>query len=235
MIPFFRCTDSTIAEIANGIMGVGNWMSWEGSHEYVDNYIQTSRGGISTLQGLIDHAKSIGSPVLQGVDVTSLTDSQAKTWIETLHKNGILCVWNSCYNSVEQNQKNLKFGFDFSTSDWDIPDFDDCNICRLADDNTFTKFTHTGTVSGGRLTLEDGDTITCNDYDSIFWGGGSLFINYVGTLHVKMGTYIDNDIVSDGATTNWFSSYFLNEKPVFVMEAVGTVVINDLVYKAKQC
>ena len=126
-------------------------------------------------------------------------------------------------------------GFDFSGSGWQINDFESGNICHLVGDIGFDEFTTTGVADAEKITLTDGNTVTPNaDISSQFLSGGSLHITYNGTLHIKMGDYIDEDIISDGTHEMWFSTYFISQTPTFTLTAVGNVTINSIVYKASK-
>ena len=236
MIPYFQASNDTRAQIADKIMGKGNYLSWNGNRDFVDGVITLSKGDTETAEGFVARCDELGTPVYIGIGLSSKTDLELKEIVEALHAKGYGVLWSSCYNTVANNQRALKLGFDLSTSGWDIPDFEVGNLCNLSAEANFNEFSHNGTDNDGILTLANEQSVTPNvNLSSLFLGGGSLHIKFTGTLHVKMGKFIDDNITSDGELTNWFSTYFMNEIPDFELTAVGNVTISELIYKAKKC
>lgn len=236
MIPFFQCSKQVRADYVDKIMGKGNYLSWTGDREFVDGFIQRGAGTFTDADDLVEKCDEIGLPVGIGVGLSSHTDAEVKEFVEALHEKGYMAVWNSCYSSVADNQRALKLGLDLSTSGWDIPDIENGNLCNLAGDLGYTDFTHNGEATGGYLNLTNGQEVEpAIELPTVFLGGGSLHVQYEGTLHVKLGEFIDTDITSDGKETNWFSTYFLQAIPTFKLTAVGNVKIHYITYKANKC
>lgn len=238
LIPHFQGSlSSDLLEIANKIVGKGNYISWGGSREEIPGFITISDSGdVQIADYYVNKCDEKGLPAMIYVTPSKYTDSQLKDIVEALHKKGYLVAWTSCYATVDDTQRALKAGFDFSVSAWDIPDIDNGNLCNLTDDIMYTDFNTNGSVSNGILYLTNNQVVRPSiDLSALFLGGGSLRINFEGTLHIKMGRFIDAEITSDAELSNWFSTYFIQEIPTFILTAVGNVKINSITYMANKC
>ena len=234
LIPMVQSVGESLA-ITDKIMGKDNYIAYAGNRNITSAPILTFTS-LSTKEKILAHCKSYGVPFIYSMaNPTSFTDEQLTDIVNTLHENGFFIAYAGCYLNESQNQRLRKLGFDFSGSGWQINDFESGNICHLVGDIGFDKFTTTGVADAEKIILTNGNTVIPNaDISSQFLSGGSLHITYNGTLHIKMGDYIDEDIISDGTHEMWFSTYFISQAPVFTLTAVGDVTINSIVYKASK-
>ena len=139
------------------------------------------------------------------------------------------------YDTTEITQKLLDMGLDYTASGWEVEDFMDGNLASLHANGVFSEFTHDGTVSGGVLTLGNGEKIGTN----ITMTGtpnvakGALRIRFVGTLGIKYRSDANAvSFTSDGTKEVVLTSAFLHAIPGFEATASGTVTVYDCCYDA---
>ena len=234
MVPYFKGLDVNALKLADKIVGKGNYITWRGERENVDGLIQLSQNGITNPDTFLSKCNEKGVPCCINIGVPTATDEEVKARIDLLHENGSLDIWNSFYDSGADTQRALKLGCDFSTSGWDIPEIENPNICNITSDLNYEDFSTNGVVNGGVLTLSNNQYVKKILEGNTFLSGSSLRINFTGTLHVKLGDFIDDDITSDGVQDNWFSTYHLESYPSFELTSVGDTTINYITYKASK-
>jgi hypothetical protein len=165
----------------------------------------------------------------------NLTESQLKAIVDLVHSYGCLALIPAVYLTVPQRIMAMRCGFDLLGSGWDVEDFHDGNIDHLIGDVTFDDFSHEGTVTNETLVLANEEWISNVNSDNVHIGKGSLHIKFNGTIHVQMGRYIDTDITSDGTEDIWLSTVYLDERPIFNIQAQSAVTVYNITFDSSRC
>jgi hypothetical protein len=234
MIPFIQ-SGVGVVDIVNNIMGKDNYFLYVGGRGNSDAPIYEFRSE-ATKDLILDRCRAFGVPYIYGMaNPTSFTDAELKDIVNALHKEGYWIAFAGCYVSEAQSQRLFNLGFDISGSGWAINDFPTGNLCNLSADVDYSDFSTDGTVSDNLLTLAEEETLApATTIQSQFLSGGSLHIVFKGTIHLKMGDYINEEFTSDGGMTMWFSTYFMNQSPTFLITARTSTEILGLDYKASK-
>ena len=235
LIPFATCTSEEMATRLNELMGKDNYIAYNGQRAWTDAIISTYTGK-TTKQEILDHCNSYGQPFMYCMsNPTTFDDETLRDIVDAVHKEGYLISFAGCYLSEQENQRLMSMGFDASASAWQIPDIDSGNICNLVAGLDFNDFTHTGTDSDGVLELAAGQKIESGDLAKVFLGAANLDIRYSGEIKLTLGHKIVNKVfTSDGTDGQRFSTYFIDAKPTFAIEAVQPTTIISIEYKASK-
>ena len=157
---------------------------------------------------------------------------------QKIRLKGCLAGIAGCYHSAEQNVTFFDNGGDVTASAEFVNDFQQGNICNLKGDALFSDFEITGgTTTDGVLTLITNGTIGTNLTEQVYLGKGSLRLRFNGTLEVV--TFGHNKftglvLTSDGSTTKWISTYFLEQVPTFTLKANASTQVFMIDYKASK-
>ena len=124
---------------------------------------------------------------------------------------------------------------DYLASGWEVEEFSNGNLLSISN---FDDFTHTGTESGGKLTLSNGGYI-----EAVPAGGADFYlskaavkIRFSGTLSFDFGEYITNEsITSDGTKDVVLTTAFFKDNPSFKATAAGNVTVYGCVFDASVC
>lgn len=166
-------------------------------------------------------------------DLHNLTTAQMKARIQACRENNCLIGAAGVYQTSAENMALFDMGVDYLASGWEVEDFTDGNLLSIG---AFSDFTHTGTVSGGVLSLTNGGTIQPPQVPNCYLSKGALRIRFSGTLVFNFGDYITNESVeSDGAKDVLFTTAFYKATPTFTATANGNVTIYECVYDASVC
>lgn len=166
-------------------------------------------------------------------DVRNLTDSQKKARIEACRENNCLIGAAGVYQTPAENMALFDLGIDYLASGWEVEDFTDGNLVSVGN---FTDFDHTGTVSGGVMSLADEGTIQPPQAPSCYLAKGALRIRFSGTLVFDFGGHISNmSIESDGSRDVVLTTAFYKAAPTFTATADGAVTVFECVYDASVC
>jgi hypothetical protein len=239
--PLIMYKDVEMALLAERIMGRGNYILYK--HGDVPNPTNAEMVLLGTYNDGVNPKKDIDlyNPLwLNVVMLAETPDSTRKDVVDYLHQKGLYASagdynQGSKYGVTPQRvQDFMKMGVDIFASDYSVNFFADGNLCNLYGDIDYSDFNHTGTVDT-YLILEDGDTVQPNaSMNSVFLGKGYLRIRYSGTLNISLGK-ISGDVISDGESSNNFSSVFVENTPTFTLTAVGNVTIYEIEYHASKC
>lgn len=235
LVPMIQFRTDNSYVIANEIMGTDNYIAYNGDRAKTSAPIMYAKGtNPSSTADILAFCNQYGKPFWYCMtQPASFTDAQLTEIIETLHANGYQIGFAGNYTTEAEAQRCFDIGFDFSSSNHQVNDTVEGNLCNINGDLAFSSFETDGTASNGVLSLSTGDAIEpASVLDSVFLGAGVLYVRFVGTLHVKMGGFIDTDIVSDGSTIKMFSTYFLNESPTFKLTAAASTSVYSIEYRA---
>lgn len=168
-------------------------------------------------------------------EVSNLTTEQKKSRIQACRENNCLIGAAGVYQSAAENMQLLEMGVDYLASGWEVEDFSNGNLLSISN---FDDFTHTGTESGGNLTLSNGGYI-----EAVPAGGADFYlskaavkIRFSGTLSFDFGEYITNEsITSDGTKDVVLTTAFFKDNPSFKATAAGNVTVYGCVFDASVC
>ena len=244
MVPYvqFPSGEYGIVDYIRKLIG-DNFVLYVGNDYYLK---RTVYDGVLNYYGTLDAdalakvCKSLGAPYIHSVtseQASEYTDAQLTAMIEAAHENGCLICIPSAYITPAKNIHLMELGFDGYGADYEVEDFDNGNLCSLHDNNTFTDFTTSGSVSGGKLSLTNNQTIaSALSGTAPFLSKGSLKIKYSGTLVFNMGERFYNvSITSDGRKEVWLSTWFMNQLANFSAKASGAVTVYSCTYEASAC
>lgn len=236
MIALVQTIDSTVAEIADEILGKNQWVAYGATRDITDGMIMRLSSPTSVIQAL-STCRAFGKPFMLCMDnTTNLTLSEIAEIIKAVHAEGYLIGYVQYFINEQYNQKYKELGFDFCASSWSVNRMDSGNICNLSGDLSFGDFTTNGTVSGGVLSLATNQTVTpAESLESVFLGKGELCISFSGKIYVRMGQYINNTFESADNPQVCISTFFLNEAPTFTITAGASTTISSITYKASKC
>ena len=82
--------------------------------------------------------------------------------------------------------------------------------------------------------MNNNDYIFVDTTESPNISKGYLSFHLKGRIHLNMGDYVNLDIESEGDSVT-FSSFFINQKPVFTITADGDSEISSLSFFASVC
>ena len=229
-------------EILDEIMGKNNYILsiYSADRANITDAPIASWLTINDTDALVSKCDASGGVYIAGINATAsaysnFTDADWTELINAVHDAGYLISFVSGYTGEILSQKLLSLGFDISGSAWNINDFEVGNLCNLFADADFADFDTNGTVSNGTLSLSTGNTIEPNEtLQSVFLGGGSLHTTFNGTITVKFGDYIDDSFTSDGSSELWFSTFFEESAPTFIITAESNTEVYDITYKASR-
>ena len=174
------------------------------------------------VDSVIEKANKSGGCYICGINVTNNMYQNFDTdewtdYIGKIHNAGyfVLCA----YQGQKVTQKLLNAGIDLMASNGSINDLKYGSIFDSESDMLFSDFTTNGTINDGILQLNSGQTIIpSNLNENVFLGGSSMYIIFNGNIHIKMGI-IDADFTSDGKNTLWFSTFYQESIPTFLITA----------------
>lgn len=201
------------------------------------------KGAINLYKTLTDTVfnniiKSIEKPFVASLtadDISDMTADQKLERIKLCHENNCFIGAAGVYQSESENLELFDLGVDFLASGWEVEDFNNGNVASVQSNGTFTGFNHTGSVSGGVLTLSNGGTIGISP-DNQYIAKGIIKIRFSGTLSFNFGSYIYNEtITSDGSKDVILTTAFFRQSPGFQATASGAVSIYDCAYDASAC
>ena len=174
------------------------------------------------VDSVIAKANKSGGCYICGIDVIkdiyqSFNTDEWTDYIGKIHNSGYFV---SCaYQSQKDTQKLLNAGIDLIASNGSINDLKYGNIFDSESDMLFSDFITNGTINDGILHLNNGQTIIpSNLSENVFLGGSSMYIIFNGNIHIKMGI-IDEEFTSDGKNTLWFSTFYQESIPTFLITA----------------
>lgn len=168
-------------------------------------------------------------------EVDNLTATQKAARIQACRENNCLIGAAGVYQSAAENMQLLEMGVDYLASGWEVEEFSNGNLLSISN---FDDFTHTGTESGGKLTLSNGGYI-----EAVPAGGADFYlskaavkIRFSGTLSFDFGEYITNEsITSDGTKDIVLTTAFFKDNPSFKATAAGNVTVYGCVFDASVC
>ncbi len=237
MIPLIQNRDEKTREIADNVMGRGNYLLGIYGGNRPDGVVCPCIGwnNLTTKQAIIDKANASKYGYFYGMsNPTAFTDVELKDIIEELHRRGFGFNFAAGYAGEFQSQRLFSLSADCCASQWSIPEIVNGNIINASSDVSFVDFNHNGTDNNGVLNLAPNQIISPKVTSSEWLSGGSLHILFTGKLHFKFGAFIDADFESDGSREMWFSTYFLNAIPTFEIKAVTNSQIIQIGYKASK-
>lgn len=229
MRPVLQYVDEDELEIAKGYFG-NDMILYNGDRTVFGGYIMEFLK-LATKELIVDRCQTVGAPYMYCMsNYAEFTDSELYEIIAAVHSVGCYIGFAGNYTKMDTIIKLLRMGFDFSSSDCNVNDFDGANIMSVYADHTFSGVTHTGTVSNGVLTLADGDTITVSSGSTTMLQKAMIDIIYDGTLYL-----INKNVTSDGKAPVHFGYCTKNGSMALTFTASGTVTVKDFACRISSC
>ena len=220
--PLIQYVDETSLSIIRSIMG-DDYILYGGRRELGHNGMIMEYKSFPTVEGVVGQCRYVGAPYMYCMgNVSAFSDDQLREIAAGAHSCGCLVGFAGCYESPGTSARLFSLGFDFSASGWDINEIRHGNLCNISLD--------------GRSSLKAGEPLKIKRkrLGKPFLSGASLRIAFEGTLHIKMGPYIDSDFTSDGSSSIHLSTYFLEDSPDFSIRAVSDARITYLTYRVSE-
>lgn len=168
-------------------------------------------------------------------EIANLTDSQKAERIQACRENRCLIGAAGVYQTAAQNAALIDMGVDYLASGWEVEFFTNGDLLSISN---FDEFTHTGSVSGGVLSLPDEGTIEATPADGadFYLSKAAIKIRFSGTLVFDFGDHITSEsITSDGSKDVVFTTAFYKDNPAFKATADGAVSVYSCTYDASVC
>ena len=231
-----------VIEIADEILGKGNYILSLMTNDRPSGVFDgpcMSWLTLNTEADVLAKCNASGGAYMAGFNSTnaaysSFTDGDWKSMFGMLHSNGYRAM-TAYLTDPMKNHKMITAGLDYICSTYQIPDIISGNICNLTNNESWSDFTTTGSVSNNAVSLSSGQTIRPHDtYSSVFLGGGAMHIRFNGSITVTMGHFINTayTLTSDGTEDIFISTYFDREAPTFTIAATAATTVYELTYKA---
>ncbi|MGN0189453.1 MAG: hypothetical protein ACI395_08065 [Candidatus Cryptobacteroides sp.] len=219
--PLVQYVDQTSLSIIRGIMGE-DYILYGGRRELGHDGMIMEYKSFPTVEGVVGQCRWMGAPYMYCMgNVSAFSDAQLREIVLGAHSCGCYVGFAGCYESPETSSRLFSLGFDFSASGWDINEIRSGNLCNLSlNDNVSLKAGEPLKIRKKRL-------------GKPFLSGASLRIAFKGTLHIKMGPYIDSDFTGDGSSIH-LSTYFLEDRPDFSIYAVTDAEVTYLTYRVSE-
>ena len=227
--PLLQYVDEDELAIAKGYFG-NDMILYKGDRSVFGGYIMEFLK-LASKSLIVDRCQTVGAPYMYCMsNYADFTDSELAEIIEAVHNVGCYIGFAGNYAKMDTIIKLLRMGFDFSSSDCNVNDFDGGDITTIYADNTFSSVTHTGTVANGVLTLADGETITVSSGSSTTLQKAMIDIFYEGTLYL-----INKNVTSDGKAPVHFGYCTKNGSMSLTFTASGAVTVKDFACKISSC
>lgn len=230
--------------IIDSIMGKSDYIGYIGGQGNISPELRALTSSMlvvfdnttESVDDVIANCDALGGCVLYcAAKIDSKDESVVIDYVEKMHKKGYFVAGIPFDRNEASNQKYLRCNYDGLCSAWNINRLEQGNICELGADIDFSDFTHNGTVSGGVLTLANGNTIVPNfTIPSVFLGGAYLELKFTGTLTVQMGEKVNETITSSGEKIVTFSSSFFESAPTFLITSSGSTTVTEIHFKASK-
>ena len=235
IMPFVTAATAEMAAAIEAVVGE-DYIAYNGSRDWHSGLIVRYISTLTTKEDMLALCETYGPPFMLSIgNSADFSDQEISDIAALLHQHGYLIGIASCYTGEAEWQRVFNLGFDFTASGWEIPDIRNGNLCNLNSGTTFADFATTGTVADAALTLAEGQTVQpATTLPASFLSGGSLRIVFEGTIRLTFGPYIYEEYTSDGSNGMWFSTYFMDRVPTFLITATANTVIKDLTYKASK-
>ena len=190
---------------------------------------------------IVSLCKEIGPPYIHYIATDVLNDNSRlkiseaslEKIITRVHSLGCYVGFAGCYTPASLTNKLWKLGFDYASSGWAVNEFSKGDVFHI--DSVFSANIITnGQVSDNLILLNNNDYIFVDTTESPNISKGYLSFHLKGRIHLNMGDYVNLDIESEGDSFT-FSSFFINQKPVFTITADGDSEISSLSFFASVC
>lgn len=198
-----------------------------------------------TVDAIINSAKSIGAPLMIGLNA-SLTDSEYRQIIDAVHEIGGLVGIAGCYLTGGETARRMRLGFDFNGSNRECNDV--CGNIISLDNRVGTDWLNLNSASvdsENTITINAGSNISvkASELNAAPIMKGKLKIRYSGKLSIYMmggGSLTDEPVSSDGGQFVEWSAYYVqgnknnnfNYMPeVYICAVDNTTMIYEIEYK----
>ena len=235
IIPLVTTDDDDAIAIIDGIMGINNYIAYNGTREKFPTAIITHWKRLSTKQKIVDYCESIGKPFIYSMaNPTDFTDEQLQDIINTLHKKG---YWISTAYNDSIWYKYSYMGFDLNGSRTRINRITDGNICNLDTTFNFDDFVYTNaSEEDGVLTYNSQGTFKPNIIPTtVTLGGIDIEISFIGEIRISaIGKQVSTTYTSDGSIPVFLSTVVLNGNIVPNITVESGTIIKDAKFKASK-
>ena len=219
-----------------------NFIAYQGKRDAGFQGIIMTYSDLATKADIVNRCKEVGAPYIHMLNTTAFSTfyngGTLKELAQAVHETGCMLGLAACYQTPVEVAAFLEAGGDVIASNNQVNFQEYGNLTNLSDNNTFSDLVTTGNVAGGILSLTSGQTIASPDSDIIPLGKGVIEIVFNGQLVVRGFGHSANTnktFTSSGKNTVRISTYFLDQKPVFSLEAAMATMIMSLKYKVSKC
>ena len=233
IIPLVQILNAEVAEIAEQIMGKGNFIAYDSTRVITPDAIIYKWRNDTTKQSIIDYCDSIGAPMIYGMSrPENFTDAELIEIINALHERGYWIA--SSYINADW-YKYSYFGFDANGSQQQINRISNGNICNLDATLGFDDFVYTNaTETNGVLTFSESGTLS-PDIDNALYSlcGVDIEISFDGTINIpQIGESSPVTIVSNGRCPYFVATIIFNGSPKVSIAVANGCKIYDMKFKA---
>ena len=242
MVPMLGWADYEMLDVAQKYVG-NNFVVIT----YNDYYLQrrifkgvyNRYGSVGSVAEIDAMCKKIGFPFIYGFDSAAtreLSAAQVREIVDTIHDNGCFTGFAGVYESNPTIWKMENAGVDFDATGYGVEYFDSGNLVNLHSNNTFADFYTQGTVTNSILALQNDQYLSSDVNETPFLSKAILQIRFSGTIKLTLGDYVyEEPITSDGVSAVEISTFFVNRKPNFTVQAAGNVRVFECNYWASDC
>lgn len=234
IMPLVTASDTDVIAIVDKIMGVGNYIAYQGNRSVSPHaIIYHWKSNLTTKEDILQYCKTIGKPFIYGLgNLSDFVDSDLIDLVNTLHDNGF---WLGTSYADSKWYKYSYMGFDFNGTQGQTNRINNGNLHNLDSIFGFGDFVITdGTEADGVVTFSANGTISPNIPDSTesavridfeIWFNGSITVPTIG----EYGTQV---IESDGSIPYFFCTPILNGSPKLTIQCDAETIVYDIKYKA---
>lgn len=240
LIPLIQIDSDEVREIADSIMGVGNYIAYTYMAERGNIVAPISiYASATSIDDVVAACNKYGAPFYYTLaNPASFTEAQLAEMAQAVHSLNCRIAIAGCYLNETVIQKCIRAGFDYSSSDSSVNYFEHGNVVEaIGDMSNFSDFTTNGMVVDGALNMVNGNTVTLKTAPaSVGLGKGCVSIVYKGQLSVAMGKMSGGfSYVNSTPDVRKWSTYFVEEAPTITITAKANTTIYSIVYNASRC
>lgn len=201
----------------------------------------TCWSSLRDIDEIVSLCTKVGSPYIHYIASEVLHDANSLSWseyelnslVKRVHETGASLGFAGCYTPVLLTNKLWELGFDYASSGWAVNAFSRGNLIN-AESLYSSSIVTNGSFLNESLSLLNNEVLSVQCDTIPFLSKGVLSFTIEGRIHLKMGSYINVDIESERKNYT-FSTYFLNQKPVFEIVSMGETDIFSLSFFVDEC
>lgn len=238
LIPLVTYVDLEELDILKKGLGY-NFILNGGRRSFFNGMISISAAVNASVDAIKAELDSYGAPLFYSIPSDSVyTDAQYREIIEYAHERNIVIGFWGAYLSQTNIQKMLQLGFDYASSKNRVNDFDNGNL-DTANSNISSSgfgFDQGVTYADGIFIVPNAKHLASSAQNTEPLAKSALKIRFNGTMLLKMGSNFPwTSFTSDGTKFFWFSTFYVNEVPSFIIEASEELKVLDITYTCSKC